>query len=217
MEAMTLISRTLPYRPILGVLLLAIAAPLNADPVQASFAAVTLSFPNAGAHAKNICNVDTTNAAGVTVQAVQDGLKLSSGDGRGVTLRLFDANATHVSSAHGVKWSLQDKLGRTVVITDMAPNAFIVINRTDRPLSISEQTKSPRKSFSAPPHSLTIRNNVEYPVTMSAAGRGAGSSRFNIPRSPLPLRVIYSDLAQQFQMKTGASSTNTDLGKTAAH
>jgi hypothetical protein len=206
-------------RHLLGVLLLSIAAPLDADPVQASFAGVTLTFPTTAFGKKSvptqeICLIDATNAAGITVQAVQDGLKLSSGDGRGVTLRSFDAKFVRISSSRGASWTLRDKLGRTITITDKAQNAFLVINRTDRPLAITEHTKSPRKFFSAPPHSLTMLNNVEYPVTMGERG---GGSRFNLPNSPLPLRVIYSDGAQQFQMKTGRTATHTDLGKKAAH
>ena len=210
------------WRPLLGPVLLLTASPLAADTVQATFAGITLSFPNDAAApgrrvapSKDICLIDATNASGLTVEAVQGGLKLSSGDGRGVTLRSFDAKFVRVSSSRVAAWRLQDKLGRAILITDKAPNAFIVINRTDRPLSITEQTKSPRKFFSAPPHSLTMLNSVDYPVTMGAAGHG-GSSRFNIPTSPLPLRVIYSDLAQQFQMKSGKTRTDTDLGKIAA-
>ena len=160
-----------------------------------------------------LTRINATNAVGMTIVASATGLTLETLDGSVAKTFPCDGMTLKIASTK-TQWSVKDKRGAGILITDTSKHYLAVVNRGVNPLAVTK-IGAAITPIALPVHALTIVNGIKAPVEINSTSGASASKTWTMKTFGDPLTMVcpYLDAhGKTVDSSVGVFAAHTDFG-----
>ena len=171
------------------------------------FAAAVPSLPSAS---PVLTRIDATKSDGLTIVATAKGLTLETLDGSVAKTFPCTPGGMKITSVRAKTWTIKDRKGAGLVITDLRPVYLTIVNRGISSVAVT-RIGNPVTPIPVPVHALTIINRLKFPVEITASAVQGSVKTYKMNRTSSPLTMVCP------YVQANGKSIDPSFGIFAAH